>query len=177
MSTQQRIIGNWGQLKGRVKERWGQLTDDELQEVEGNFDQLLALIQQKTGEAREQIEHTLSELNKPVKDAIPGTAKTVRQYADRASEAVRGAAEQVGDTAVVRYEEAQEMVRQHPREAIAVAFGVGVGVGLLIALSFQSSQSRPRGWRDRMMAEGIGRRLLERAESILPEALSERMGL
>ena len=177
MSTQQRIIGNWGQLKGRVKERWGQLTDDELQEVEGNFDQLLGLIQQKTGETREQIEGTLSELNKSVRDAIPGTATTVRQYADRASEAVRGAAEQVSDEAVVRYEEAQDMVRQHPREAIVAAFGVGVGVGLLIAPSFHTSQSRPRGWRDRMMAEGIGRRLLERAESMLPDALAERLGL
>ena len=52
MSTQQQIIGNWGQLKGKVKQRWGQLTDDELQEVEGNYDQLVGLIQQKTGEAR-----------------------------------------------------------------------------------------------------------------------------
>ena len=61
MSTQQQTIGNWGELKGRVKERWGQLTDDELHEVEGNYDQLLGLIQQKSGEAREEIERTVCE--------------------------------------------------------------------------------------------------------------------
>ena len=56
MSTQEKMMGNWNQLKGKVKQRWGQLTDDELNEVEGNIDQLVGLVQQKTGEARQQIE-------------------------------------------------------------------------------------------------------------------------
>ena len=51
MSTQEKVIGNWNQFKGKVKQRWGQLTDDELSEVEGHFDQLVGLVQQKTGEA------------------------------------------------------------------------------------------------------------------------------
>ena len=56
MDTDQQVAGNWGQLKGKVKQRWGQLTDDELMEVEGNYDQLVGLIQQKSGEARHHIE-------------------------------------------------------------------------------------------------------------------------
>ena len=40
MSTQEKMMGNWNQLKGKVKQKWGQLTDDELSEVEGNIDQL-----------------------------------------------------------------------------------------------------------------------------------------
>ena len=51
MSTQEKLVGNWNQIKGKVKQRWGQLTDDELSEVEGHFDQLVGLVQQKTGEA------------------------------------------------------------------------------------------------------------------------------
>ena len=174
MSMQQQIIGNWGQLKGKVKQRWGQLTDDELQEVEGNYDQLLGLIQQKTGEAREQIERILNELNE---GTLSKAAGTVRQYANQAGEAVRGAAEDAHLRAGERYEEAQEMVRQHPGPAIGVAFGIGVGVGLLIGISLLAPPSRPRGWRDRLVAEGLGRRLLERAESLLPETLSERLGI
>ena len=38
MSTQEKMMGNWNQLKGKVKQKWGQLTDDELSEVEGNID-------------------------------------------------------------------------------------------------------------------------------------------
>ena len=49
MTTQEEIFGHWNQLKGKVKESWGQLTDDELDEVEGKFDQLVGLIQQKVG--------------------------------------------------------------------------------------------------------------------------------
>ena len=37
-----RIEGNWKQVKGKIKEQWGQLTDDELDEIAGNRDQLEA---------------------------------------------------------------------------------------------------------------------------------------
>ena len=65
MSTQEKVMGNWNQFKGKVKQRWGQLTDDELSEVEGNFDQLVGLVQQKTGEARQQIERATQRAEQP----------------------------------------------------------------------------------------------------------------
>ena len=49
-----RIEGNWKQLRGKVREKWGQLTDDDLQIQGGNIDQLVGKIQQKTGD-REQL--------------------------------------------------------------------------------------------------------------------------
>ena len=55
------IEGSWKQLKGKVKEKWGQLTDDELDEYEGKYEQLAGLIQQRTGEAREQVQRQLDE--------------------------------------------------------------------------------------------------------------------
>ena len=65
MSTQamqDQIMGNWGELKGRVKQKWGQLNDDELRQAEGSFDQLVGLIQRKTGETRQQVEQSLRTL-------------------------------------------------------------------------------------------------------------------
>jgi uncharacterized protein YjbJ (UPF0337 family) len=134
MSTGQQLAGNWKQLKGKLKQRWGQLTDDELQSAEGNYDQLVGLIQERTGEGRQQVENFLNELNEQTAGAMAKAAETARQYADQARETVRGAAEQVRYRAGERFQEAQELVRQQPAEAVAVAFGTGLLVGLLIGL-------------------------------------------
>jgi len=50
-----RIKGNWNELKGRIKQRWGELTDDDLKYEEGKDDELIGRIQKKTGQRREEI--------------------------------------------------------------------------------------------------------------------------
>ena len=50
-----RIEGNWKQLKGQVKEQWGKLTDDELDEIAGRRDQLEGKIQERYGLAKDQV--------------------------------------------------------------------------------------------------------------------------
>ena len=134
MSTGQQLTGNWNQLKGKLKERWGQLTDDELQAAEGNYDHLVGLIQQRTGEGRQQVERLVNELSEQSGGVMAKAADTARQYADQAREAVRGAADEARYRAGERYQDAQELVRQQPAEAVAVAFGTGLLVGLLIGL-------------------------------------------
>lgn len=60
----QKLEGSWKQMKGRVKEAWGSLTDDELDRLEGRRDQLEGLIEEKTGESREKIRSRLDQLSK-----------------------------------------------------------------------------------------------------------------
>ena len=48
--------GQFKQMKGEIKRKWGQLTDDDMMEAEGNLDKLMGRIQQRTGERREDIE-------------------------------------------------------------------------------------------------------------------------
>ncbi|MEX2307019.1 MAG: CsbD family protein [Pirellulales bacterium] len=134
MATQEQIKGNWNQLKGKIKQRWGQLTDDELQEVEGNFDQLVGLIQQKTGEARQQVERAINELSEQAGGIFTQATDAARQYAEQASHAFRGAAEQARESAVERYGEAYEMIRSRPAESVAVAFGTGLLLGIVVGL-------------------------------------------
>jgi uncharacterized protein YjbJ (UPF0337 family) len=50
-----RIEGNWKQAKGSVKEKWGQLTDDDLAQVNGQRDQLEGKIQQRYGLAKDMV--------------------------------------------------------------------------------------------------------------------------
>jgi uncharacterized protein YjbJ (UPF0337 family) len=55
------IAGMWKQTKGKVKEQWGRLTDDELDMIEGRRDQLLGKLQEKYGWTRDQAERELSD--------------------------------------------------------------------------------------------------------------------
>ena len=50
------IEGNWKQFKGKAKEQWGDLTDDELDRAEGKRDSLVGLIQERYGRARDEAE-------------------------------------------------------------------------------------------------------------------------
>jgi len=59
---QQQTEGLWRQFKGRVKEAWGAITDDDLDRVEGRKDQILGTIQEKTGEARADVAKTLDQI-------------------------------------------------------------------------------------------------------------------
>jgi uncharacterized protein YjbJ (UPF0337 family) len=54
--NQDRIEGNWTQFKGKVKEQWGKLTDDDLDIIAGKRDQLLGRIQERHGMARDEAE-------------------------------------------------------------------------------------------------------------------------
>jgi uncharacterized protein YjbJ (UPF0337 family) len=56
------LQGRWREVRGQIKAKWGQLTDDELDEIGGNYDILVGRIQQKYGAAREEIERALDQM-------------------------------------------------------------------------------------------------------------------
>jgi uncharacterized protein YjbJ (UPF0337 family) len=60
--NQDRVKGNWNEFKGKIKEKWGKLTDDDLDVAEGQRDQLIGKIQQKYGLARDEAERQYKEL-------------------------------------------------------------------------------------------------------------------
>lgn len=55
------IQGDWRQFKGKLREMWGDLTDSELDRVEGKREALIGLIQKKYGLAREEVERKMSD--------------------------------------------------------------------------------------------------------------------
>jgi uncharacterized protein YjbJ (UPF0337 family) len=138
MISEQEFTGHWNQLKGKIQERWGQISDDELREVEGHLNQLVGLIQQKTGEGREAIEHLLRSWDEDCGGKLGEAAAAARQYVDRGSEAFREASEQVTERAREGYSEAQRLVRQRPAESVAVAFGTGLIAGVIVGLISRS---------------------------------------
>ena len=55
------IKGDWNITKGKLKQKWATLTDDDLQFIEGKQEELLGRIQKRTGETREAIEKAVKE--------------------------------------------------------------------------------------------------------------------
>jgi uncharacterized protein YjbJ (UPF0337 family) len=55
------VEGNWQQLKGKIKEQWGELTDDHLDVIAGKRDQLLGRIQEAYGVSQEEAERQVRE--------------------------------------------------------------------------------------------------------------------
>ncbi len=58
------IQGKWLEVKGKVHERWGKLTDDDLAMIEGRRERLGALLQQRYGFARKEAEKELKDFER-----------------------------------------------------------------------------------------------------------------
>jgi uncharacterized protein YjbJ (UPF0337 family) len=63
----EQIEGGWKQWSGKVKEKWGKLTDDDLTVVAGRRDQLSGILQQRYGFAKEQAEKELDNFVKSIR--------------------------------------------------------------------------------------------------------------
>ena len=156
MITREELKGHWNEIRGHIKEKWGQLTDDDLRQAEGNTDQLIGLIQRKTGEGREQITRFFDGLMKEAGDkstdfmgqanqAVQQATETAQRYAQDATkyaqEGYKYAQEgyqQASRSVQEGVHQAEETVRTRPVESLAVAFGTGVITGLLVALVVRS---------------------------------------
>jgi uncharacterized protein YjbJ (UPF0337 family) len=55
------IKGDWNIIKGNLKQKWAKLTDDDLQFIDGQQDELLGRIQKRTGETREAVERVIND--------------------------------------------------------------------------------------------------------------------
>jgi uncharacterized protein YjbJ (UPF0337 family) len=56
------IKGNWNKMKGKLKQKYGDLTDDDLKYTEGQEDELVGRIQEKTGQSRDAVIKELKSL-------------------------------------------------------------------------------------------------------------------
>jgi len=156
MITREELKGRWNEIRGQIKQKWGQLTDDDLRQAEGNTDQLIGLIQRKTGEGREQISRFFDNMTKEAGDKatdvmgqagqmVNQAAETAQRYAQDAGKYAQEAGkyvqegyEQASKSVQEGFHQAEETVRSRPVESLAVAFGTGVITGLLVALVVRS---------------------------------------
>jgi uncharacterized protein YjbJ (UPF0337 family) len=81
----EQVEGKWKQYKGAAKERWGKLTDDDLDVIDGRSQQLVGKIQERYGIAKEQAEKQANEFLKSL-----GSSTTEERVEDEKQRATRG---------------------------------------------------------------------------------------
>ncbi len=64
--NKEQFSGQWNSMKGKVKEKWGKLTDDDITQVEGKRDQLVGFIQKRYGYEKERAETELENWEKEI---------------------------------------------------------------------------------------------------------------
>jgi len=136
--NQQTLEGNWNEIKGKLHEKWGEVTKDELQKARGNIDQLIGLIQRKTGEAREVVEDFFDEIAGDTAGTVSRMAEAVRGYASSAVGSAEDVAGVAADYVREGYEQTGRLVKRRPVESLAMGFGAGLITGVVIGILLKS---------------------------------------
>jgi uncharacterized protein YjbJ (UPF0337 family) len=140
MVSQEKLSGDWHTVIGKVREKFGQITNDDLSKIHGNLDQLVGLIQQKAGQTREQAESFLATINDTAGSAFRDVTERGQQAYGQASDMLDEGVKQVSKKAGEGYEYARETVARRPAESIAIIAGLGVLAGIAIGVSMNSKR-------------------------------------
>ena len=100
------LVGKWSQFRNDSKREWSKLTDEDLDQIKGNAERLVGMVQEKYGFTRDQAKQEVT-----------------RSMDSHDSRAYRVARRIPGDM--------DHHVRQHPWTAIATAIGLGIALGFL----------------------------------------------
>ncbi len=138
MINQQVLEGSWKEVRGKLREKWGQLTENDVQQFDGNLDQLIGTIQRKTGESREAITDFLQKLSESGASAIAAAGETIRGYARQTGETLNKAYDNVSERVRDGYMGAEDLVQKNPVRSVGVAFGAGLLAGVVVGLLVRS---------------------------------------
>jgi uncharacterized protein YjbJ (UPF0337 family) len=125
-----RVEGNWKQMKGTVKERWGKLTDDDLTAIAGRRDQLEGMIQERYGYARERARREIEDWYRSIESNLAEEIESFRSGIQSLASTVDRLAKEQFPHARARTT-AEEAVKRNPISALAIALGLGFLIGVL----------------------------------------------
>jgi uncharacterized protein YjbJ (UPF0337 family) len=141
---------NWTALKGKLKQKYGQLTDDDLIFAEGKGEELMSRLREKLGMSNEELTSTLEELKATTEDKVERMKTTAEESFEQAGSMVddfkqKAAAlgEEVKAQGVVAYDEArartrglwedgEEYVRANPRQTMLTSVAIGFVAAMIL---------------------------------------------
>ncbi len=134
---------SWNKIKGKLKQKYGQLTDDDVSFAEGKGDELLSRLQSKLGLTKDAVNDMLTELKDGAATFGDGVRAKVSEASARVGEVVGDVKTKVTEAAGDAYdsarrrahslqESAEGYVTEQPMKALLIALGVGFFAGVLI---------------------------------------------
>ncbi len=123
---------HWDAIKARLKQRYAQLTDDDLAFAEGKGEEVLANLRIKIGASVEDLSTLLSELYNEANGKWERVKTKVGDLAEEAGARSSAACEQAQESFCTMCESSADFVRQHPRKSLLGALCVGFVAGLLL---------------------------------------------
>jgi uncharacterized protein YjbJ (UPF0337 family) len=136
------LAGQWKQMKGALKGWWGQLSDDEFDNIGGQKDKLIGWVQEKYGRTREQAAQEVNARLKEYNDKYGGTVAELKAKAYDIGETVAGKATEAatavrsgvgkassylqGKTLDRMGSDVTALVRKYPVQSVLIGIGVGI---------------------------------------------------
>ncbi len=137
MAMGQKTKGDWNQVAGAVKEKFGEFTDDEMRQAEGNSQKLIGLIQKKSGQAWEQIEAFVQDACEKAGVPCSSLSQATSEYVESAGEAIQRG-----------YEQTTQVIAKRPAESVVAALAIGLIGGVMIGISIAEARRPDPSWRN-----------------------------
>ena len=139
MVNREQIQGQWNVVKGRLREHWGELTENDLQQAKGSAEHLVGVVQEKTGAARGEVERFLDGIfdeqrRQQLGDAAHHYSEAAQQAAGEAAAYMRDQYQRAAEASEDYAARLSQTVRSRPTESLAIAFGLGIAAGALLFL-------------------------------------------
>lgn len=123
MTNQAFLHENWDAIKEKLRGKWMELTDDDLNASKGDLEHLIETIQRKTGEATESVESFFGQILSNGNTAFNQANDSIREGAQKANDSIRNI-----------YADMEDAVRNRPASSIVIGLAVGILTGLALSL-------------------------------------------
>ena len=134
MVNQTVLEENWNDIKATLKSKWQQLSDHDLRGFRGSADQLVQMIQRRTGQARNVIENQLEEMIAQGRTIQNQVGQFFSGAASQAGEAYGEGYDLAAQRLADGYKQASRYAKENPGAAVAILFGSGLLAGLGVAM-------------------------------------------
>jgi len=125
---------NWNDIKANLKSKWQQLSDRDLQSFKGSADELVHMIQRRTGQAKNVIENQLEEMIAQGRDIQNQVGQFFSGAASQVGEVYNEGYDVAAQKLAEGYKQASKYAKENPGAAIAILFGSGLLAGLGAAM-------------------------------------------
>lgn len=134
MVNQTVLEENWNDIEATLKSKWQQLSDVDLQSFKGSADQLVQMIQRRTGQAKNVIENQLEEMIAQGRTIQNQMGQFFSGAASQAGEVCNESYDVAAQKLAEGYKQASKYAKENPGAAVAILFGSGLLAGLGVAM-------------------------------------------